>query len=168
MKKILYILSCVLFATVAHGQVEMKEVKDEAKEMKSKAPAQLEATDYRYVFKGDVDKTLAHPDCDDAQGGEREDCTVELILADIKKSLNYDASMSKPLEKDLDVEIGFSVNEFGNVKNIKVQYSGDVRLTQAIIQALYSIPRMSAAEKEGVAVPSSCQITYPYAAIFPQ
>lgn len=166
MKRSLIIALLCCSAGMMFGQEEIKVVKDDAKEMEAETVQELGAADFRYMFKGDHDQPLSHPECQDAPAGDREDCTVELILADIKKSVNYDPTMSKPLEKDMDVEISFNVNEFGNVKNIKVQYSGDVRLTQAIIQALYTMPRMSAAQKDGAAVPSSCQIIYPYAAIF--
>ena len=146
----------------------MRIIRDQPKEMEvEEEPREFTAADFRYIFKGDNDENLSHPLCSGSPQGDREDCTVEVLLSEIQKSLTYKPTEeNRPLEKDVSVEISFMVNEFGNIKNIKVQYSGDSRLKQAIIQALYSIPRMSPAMKDGAPAPSECMIIYPYDAIF--
>jgi hypothetical protein len=114
---------------------------------------------------GEHDVPPAHADCKTRKGQERLDCTNEHLLGVIRKHLG-------PPAFDLDewgdsiVAISFSLNQYGEVKNIRVEHKVDGGLAQPITVALYSASGFAPAMKDGAAVHSALQLNYRYADLF--
>lgn len=127
----------------------------------------ISTAEKKVEISGEFDLPFAHPECNLDDPVERKDCSTQQLIKDIRKNLTYDPSKGgKPVESDKAVDIRFSVNQFGNIKSIRVVYTGDKQISQSIIQALYSVPKMLPARKGGSAVPCAVDMSIPYESIF--
>ncbi len=141
---------------VKSGGMEMKAVDERPNSVIILSPASA---------KGDFDKLPHHPECEGKEGQESLDCTA----AQIRK-----LSAEKLGAPGLDMEqwgssavaINFTINQFGEVKDIRVDHSGDQELSKKLIVALYDLPKFDPATKEGKAVNSSMQVNYRYEELF--
>ncbi len=163
------LLPFLLCSAVLFGQDTVKVEVEESgsKQIRAVRSADFHSSESVLKVKGDFDTQFAHPDCSEPEGDEQEGCTTKALIEAIKNNLNYNPEEgNKPVEKDKAVDISFSINQYGNVKSIRVDYTGDPRISQSIIQALYAVPRMIPAHKDGKAVPSSCELSLPYETLF--
>lgn len=111
--------------------------------------------------KGDHDVPPLHPECSEQKGQDALDCTADRIKRLIREKLG---------EPKLDLEqwgssvvgLDISINQFGEVKDIKVDHSGDDQLSRQVIIALYDLPKFVPATKDGAAVNSGMVVNYRY------
>ncbi len=143
---------------VKSGAVEMKAVDERPAGVIILSPA---------MAKGDFDVAPAHPTCENSKGQERLDCTA----AEVKKIIR-----SKMKEPGLDlkqwgtsaVSIMFAVNQYGEVKDVRIDHSGDPELSRNVMVALYDLPRFVPARKGEGNVSANMQVNYRYEELFPQ
>lgn len=169
MKTVVAIFVLIALASGVTAQDTTKVVKSKPMQIKAIKASDFTSSESKVEVKGDYDMPFAHPACAELDGDERKGCTNNALIENIKANFNYDpAAAGKHVDADDAVEIKFSINQFGNVKSIHVVYTGDPRITQSIIQALYSVPRMLPAKKEGKSVPCSVSMSVPYDVLFTQ
>jgi hypothetical protein len=142
---------------VKSGAVEMKAVDERPAGVIILSPA---------MAKGDFDVAPSHPSCEKMKGQEQLDCTA----AEVKKVIR-----SKMKEPALDIKqwgtsavsIFFTINQYGEVKDVRVDHSGDAELSKHVMVALYDLPRFVPARKAETNVTSSMQVNYRYEELFP-
>jgi hypothetical protein len=159
-------------ATMAQQTPPPKVVKDEAKEMKleplpSAAPILDRPGEERmdWAFTGTFDVPPTHPNCKDLAGEPRKACTAEQVLAEIKARLKAVPPATLP-PASVRIVVNFDVDQFGLVKQIAVEYSGDKALANQIIVALYGLPKFLPATKDGARAPSHCTFDYAPSLLF--
>ena len=137
-------------------------VKSDAKEMKPSqggapvvAPAQDAMT---WEFTGAFDSAPAHTDCAAMVGDERNACTAQRVLQGIRSQGKVD-----PTAVALVVEVSFGVNEYGEVKDIKLHGIADEPFMRKAIVALYAMPKFAYATKADVRIGSHCLFRIPAA-----
>lgn len=113
---------------------------------------------------GDIDVAPAPPACNDTEGQDRSSCIHKEVLAAIRKGMDASADRSGPHSHP--VMITFVINQFGEMKDIRVEHTGSTELPKKVIVALYALPKFSPARKDGKAVGSTVKITYPYESLF--
>jgi hypothetical protein len=64
------------------------------------------------------------------------------------------------------VSISFAINQFGDMKDIRVEHTGSSDLPKKVIVALYALPKFIPAKMDGASVATTVSITYPYDALF--
>ena len=137
--------------------VEMKAIKAEPASAMAVAPPS--AT-------GEFDTPPSHPDCAKAEGQACLDRTSSLILTKLKSSMGA-PSQDLATHGDQVVSISFGINQFGDMKDIRVQEQvGDKDLYQKIMVALYDLPKFTPAIKNGAATGATMHINYSYADLF--
>ena len=150
-------------------------VKDPPKEMKA-APADsakaalptmsredMEQMEFQYI--GAFTEAPAHPTCKDATGDQRKSCTAQQVLNEIRSRLEADPPATPP-PATARVKVGFDVNQFGDVKGITVNYAGNDKMSEAVIAALYGLPKFLPATNNGVRAGSHCSFSYAPALLF--
>ncbi|MBK6946168.1 MAG: hypothetical protein IPH21_16100 [Flavobacteriales bacterium] len=137
--------------------VEMQAIKAEpAPDMVIAAPS---AT-------GEFDTPPSHPDCAKAEGQACLDRTSSLILTKLKTSMGV-PSQDLATHGNKVVSISFGINQFGDMKDIRVQEQvGDKDLYQKIMVALYDLPKFTPAMKDGATTGATMHINYTYADLF--
>lgn len=141
---------------VRSGSMEMKAVDERPNSVIILSPA---------TAAGDMDKVPYHPDCEGKVGQESLDCSAAEIRQLIAEKLG-DPALEMEQWGSSAVGIGFTINQFGEVKDIRVDHSGDQELSKKVIIALYDLPKFIPASKEGKAVNSSMQVNYRYEDLF--
>jgi len=149
-----------------------KVVKDAPKEMKA-APLSSAAPiierpgeeSMAWSFTGDHDVPPAHPGCKDLTGDGRGSCTAHQVLAEIKARVKTVPPANKPPGGER-ITVDFDVNQFGDVKQIAVDYGGDNVLANQIIVALYALPKFAPATKAGARSTGHCRFEYAPALLF--
>ncbi len=114
---------------------------------------------------GDFDAVPAHPECTGKKGQESLDCTAALVQALIVEKLEAPTLDMEQWGSSV-VGIRFTINQFGEVKDIRVDHSGDRELSQQVILALYDLPKFNAAAKDGQAVNSTMEVNFRYEDLF--
>jgi len=115
---------------------------------------------------GDFDTPPSHPDCAKAEGQACLDRTSALVLIKIKESMGA-PSQDLAIHGNDVVSISFGINQFGDMKDIRVQeLVGDKELYQKIMVALYDLPKFTPAMKDESAVGATMHINYRYADLF--
>jgi hypothetical protein len=114
--------------------------------------------------KGDYDVAPAPPACTELAGEARLNCVSSEVLAAIRKGMDQDAQAAGPHSHP--VLISFVINQFGDMKDIRVEHTGSSDLPKKVIVALYALPKFVPAKKNGASVGTTLNITYPYAALF--
>ena len=141
---------------VKSGGMEMKAVDERPNSVIILSPA---------AAKGDFDKLPFHPECEGKIDQESLDCSATQIRKLIGEKLG-EPSLDLEQWGSSAVGINFTINQFGEVKDIHVDHSGDQDLSKKVIIALYDLPKFNAATKEGKAVNSSMQVNYRYEDLF--
>jgi hypothetical protein len=114
---------------------------------------------------GDFDVPPAHPECAGEEGQDRLECTSDQIFALVKEKVG-EPTLDMGEWGTSPVNINFSINQFGEVKDIRVEHSNDTGLQRKVIIALYELPKFNAATKGGKPVTSSMQVNYTYEELF--
>jgi len=144
-----------------------KIVKSEGIEMQAIAP--VPAKDMALAppsAVGDFDSPPSHPDCAKAEGQACLDRTSALVLSKLQESMGTPAQDLDIHGNDV-VSISFGINQFGDMKDIRVQeLVGDKDLYQKIMVALYDLPKFTPAMKDGSSVGATMHISYKYADLF--
>lgn len=113
---------------------------------------------------GDHDTAPAPEACAGKSGELRNDCMYQQVLATIRSEMGTqdpnDGAVAYP------VAISFVVNQFGDLKNIRVDHTGSTDLSNKVVTALYDMPKFAPATKAGANVGSTVTITYPYQSLF--
>ena len=113
---------------------------------------------------GDHDIAPAPLSCADKTGEFRNDCMYHQVLAAIRSKMGAqdpnDGAVAYP------VAISFVVNQFGDLKSIRVDHTGSAELPNKVVMALYDMPTFAPATKAGTNVGSTVTITYPYQSLF--
>ncbi len=141
-------------------KTEAKEIKPEAGAAPAIAPVHDEMT---WEFTGAFDVGPAHPDCAASVGAERDRCTAQHVL----KGLQSQGPI-KPGSVAMMVDISFTVNEYGEVKDIGIQGIVDQPTMQKAIVALYAMPRFAYATKGGARCAARCVFHIPAEVIIGQ
>ncbi len=110
-----------------------------------------------------------HPACAKGKPGQNagsraEDavkCTAEEVLKQIRSKLKAEA----PAYMDV-VVVDFDIDEYGDVKTIRANCASEPELGQAVIVALYGLPKFIPAKRDAARVPSHCTFQYPVADLF--
>jgi len=146
-----------------------KVVKGEAKELpaaETAPPAPPPAPEPTALAVGDFDTPPAPPACAEFAGQERLDCVSEKVLAEVRSKVGK-AGLDMKSWGHTPVSITFLVNQFGDMKDIRVEHFGDNELPKKVIVALYGLPKFTPANKGGANVSATIQLTYSYAQLFP-
>lgn len=115
---------------------------------------------------GEFDTPPSHPDRGKAEGQACLDRTSALILAKLKESMGTPSQDLATHGNDV-VSISFGINQFGDMKDIRVQeLVGDKNLYQKIMVALYDLPKFTPAMKDGAAAGATMRVNYRYADLF--
>jgi len=163
----------------AHAQQDAGKVhrivKDPPKELQA-TPAQpekpavpslskdeMEQMEFQYV--GAFTECPAHPACAEATGEQRKACTAQQVLNEIRAHLDAEPPTNLA-SSNARVKVGFDVNQFGDVKGITVNYAGNDRMSEAVVAALYNLPKFLPATNNGVRAGSHCSFSYAPAALF--
>ena len=167
----LILLLSVQFVT-AQETAPTKVQKSEAKELKvqpmsSAAPMLDRPGDERmsWNYTGDFDVPPSHPSCQELSGDPRKACNAQQVLTEIRSRLKAVPPTTKPVES-VRIKVDFDVNQFGDVKQINVDYAGDKRLANQIIVALYGLPKFLPATKEGARAMGHCSFEYAPSLLF--
>jgi hypothetical protein len=165
MKRTLILASAFACCTILRAQQPTnppRVVKSDAKEIKlgeggkpAVAPAQNAMT---WEITGAFDIAPAHPECAAAIGDDRDACTAEQVL----KSLQSQGSI-KSEAVAMVVDVSFTVNEYGEVKDIRIQGIADQAFMQKVIVALYAMPRFAYATKGDARSSARCLYHVPAA-----
>lgn len=118
-----------------------------------------------WQFMGAYTEPPAHPSCAAQKGEERKSCTALQVLNEIRSRLEA-TPPAKPPPPYARVRVGFDVDRFGDVKQITVNYGGDDTMSEAVITALYGLPKFEAASKDATKVASHCSFSYAPALLF--
>lgn len=116
------------------------------------------------TIQGDHDTPPAPQACKGKSGQVVLDCLSREVLAAIRAKmdpLDATSSVSPAL-----VVVTFVINQFGDMKDIRVEYNGTSDLSKKVIVALYTLPKFAPATKDGSNVGTSVKVTYPYKALF--
>ncbi|MEO8590506.1 MAG: hypothetical protein ABI432_14110 [Flavobacteriales bacterium] len=170
MARLLHVLFLAGSACAVFGQettpTSVKVVKSDAMEMKSGDPAPTpSAGGATAVALGDFTSAPAVKGCGDLKEQPRLDCSAEKVLAAIRGQVGAPALDMKAFGAS-PVTVTFVVNQFGDVKDIRVEHPGDVALNKAVTLALYGLPRLVPASKGTADVIASLQFKYPYSELF--
>lgn len=123
----------------------------------------MEQMEFQYI--GTFTEGPAHPACAEATGDERKACTAHQVLAEIRSHLEAEPPASLPPAASR-VKVGFDVNQFGDVKAITVNYAGNDQMSEAVVAALYHLPKFLPATNNGVRAGSHCSFSYAPALLF--
>jgi hypothetical protein len=116
------------------------------------------------VVSGDHDVAPAPATCVEKQGQPRLNCLSNEVLAAIRAKMDpADAGKSYP---SATVVVTFVINQFGDMKDIRVEHQGTADLSKKVIVALYALPKFTPATKGGSNVGSTVKVTYAYEALF--
>ena len=125
----------------------------------------LEATDTtRSVITGDFDQAPAFASTQKLSGQERIDATAAAVLDAVRKRMP--APQAEEV-RSITVSIHFTVDQYGDVKDIRVQHQGEPKLMNTVTVALYAL-RFIPATKDGTATRVQWSITCPREALDPQ
>jgi hypothetical protein len=113
---------------------------------------------------GAFDVAPAPPACAESEGQARLNCISDEVLAATRKGSDPSADRSGP--HSYPVLITFVINQYGEMKDIRVEHTGASELPKKVIVALYALPKFIAARKDGKAVGATVSITYPFEALF--
>lgn len=167
----LMLLLSVQFVT-AQETAPPKVQKSEAKEMtvqpmSSAAPKLDRPGDERmsWNYAGDFDVPPSHPACQELGGDPRKACNALQVLTEIRSRLKAVPPTTKPVGSAR-IKVDFDVNQFGDVKQINVDYAGDKGLANQIIVALYGLPKFLPATKEGARAMGHCSFEYAPSLLF--
>lgn len=176
MRTLLSLFALLLMVT-AHAQEGGKVhriVKDPPKEMKPATDTTGKVIDVmskedmkrmEFNYTGAFTEAPAHPECKDATGDQRKACTAQQVLGTIRANLKATPPATPPPDYAR-VRVSFDVNQFGDVKAVAVNYGGDDTMSQAIIAALYNLPKFVPATNNGVRASSHCSFSYAPALLF--
>jgi hypothetical protein len=122
-----------------------------------------------HMITGAFSVPSAHPACAKSPpkskaGSSAEDmvkCTAEEVLKQIRSKLKAEA----PAYLDM-VVVDFDIDQYGDVKSIRANCSSEPELGQAVIVALYGMPKFIPAKKDAARVASHCTFQYPVADLF--
>ena len=149
-------------------------VKDEPKEMKPVVDStgkvidvldKQEMKQMEFQYTGAFTEAPGHPSCKDAVGEERKACTAKQVLNEIRARLQATPPAVPPPDYAR-VRVSFDVNQFGDVKGITVNYGGDDNMSEAVITALYGLPKFLPATNNGLRAASHCSFSYAPALLF--
>lgn len=168
-------LSILPFCSIAQdgGKVH-RVVKDPPKELKPATDTTGKVIDVmskedmkqmEFQYTGTFTEPPAHPECKDAVGEARKACTAQQVLKEIRTRLNAAPPAVMP-PAYARVRVGFDVDQYGTVKSVTVNYGGDDTMSEAVIQALYGLPRFIPAMNNGVRAGSHCSFSYAPALLF--
>ena len=115
------------------------------------------------VVSGDFDTPSGHPECDAREGTDRERCTAEVILREVKARIPEAPAGWESYE---DMGIRFDVNAFGNITGIVVESMEDQVIHQAVVTTLYALPKFIPARKDGKGMGSRYELRYPMRLVF--
>ncbi|MBP6575215.1 MAG: hypothetical protein KA230_12250 [Flavobacteriales bacterium] len=134
---------------------EPKEIKLEEGGTPAVAPVQNAVI---WEITGGFDVGPAHPECATAVGTDRDDCTANRVLKGLQSqgTINPDAVA-------MVVDVSFTVNEYGEVKDIRIQGIADQAFMQKVIVALYAMPRFVYATKGDARSSARCLFHVPAA-----
>ncbi|MCB0787340.1 MAG: hypothetical protein KDC02_24380 [Flavobacteriales bacterium] len=138
-------LICLSITSYMHAQV---------------TPAQPQPT---VVVSGDFDSPSGHPECEGEEGAERERCTAEVVLREVKARIPEAPAGWESYE---DMGIRFDVNAFGNITGIVVESMEDQVIHQAVVTTLYALPKFIPARKDGKGMGSRYELRYPMRLVF--
>jgi len=170
--KMMYRSLSILFGlTIAVGlfaqETPTNIIKSEPKEMTNLAPNESVidgSAKVGVVIVGDHDIAPTAESCVGKDGDVRSDCMYHQVLAAIRAKMGNqdpnDGAVAYP------VAISFVVNQFGDLKNIRVDHTGSADLSNKVITALYDLPKFAPATKAGTSVGSTVTLTYPYQSLF--
>ncbi|MCB0770531.1 MAG: hypothetical protein KDC00_09010 [Flavobacteriales bacterium] len=116
------------------------------------------------LVSGSYDIAPAPPSCADTEGDGRLNCLSTEVLAAVRKRMDQGAQASGPHARP--VSISFAIDQFGDMKDIRVEHTGSSELPKKVIVALYALPKFIPAKKDGASVGTTVSISYPYEALF--
>lgn len=164
-----FAIASFLLATtpIVAQEAPVKIEKSEPKGMTNLAPNELVLDGIPTMgvtIVGDPDVAPTAEACSDRSGEQRNDCMYLQVLEAIRTKMGAkdpnDGSAAYP------VEINFAVNQFGDIKSVRVVHTGPDELSNKVTTALYGMPKFTPAVKAGANVGSSVTITYPYETLF--
>lgn len=113
---------------------------------------------------GAPDVAPAPSACAEKKGQARLDCLSREVLGAIRAKLDPSEAGSGP--HSYPVIITFVVNQFGDMKDIRVEHTSGSDLPKKVIVALYAMPKFVPAMKGGATIGTSVKLTYPFEALF--
>lgn len=114
------------------------------------------------MISGDFTESSAHPKCTTTKAvAERTKCTADEVLAHLREHLK-----AAPHKEAQVVSVDFDVDEYGEVKAVRADAAGDPALGQALIAALYGMPKFVPAQKANARAAAHCTFQYPVADLF--
>jgi hypothetical protein len=164
---ILFILLCsAMFQIRAQEEKPVTVVKPGTTEMKAadERPAGVIILSPATAT-GDFDVPPAHPECVEMEGQEMLDCTSKKILELVKQKTET-PMLDMEQWGTSHVSINFSIDQFGGVKDTRVEHSTDKDLHKKVILGMYELPNFQPATKDGKSTGSSMQVNYRYEELF--
>jgi hypothetical protein len=116
------------------------------------------------VVTGTFDEAPALPGTQKLAGQQRIDATAAAVLEAVRKRMPSTAADEM---RSITVSIHFTVDQYGDVKDIRVQHQGEPKLMNTVSVALYEL-RFIPATKDGAATRVQWSITCPREALDPR
>ena len=157
------LFSCVLLcslALVSDASAATTRPLDRA----SAGPVETSGDTTRSVVTGTFDEAPALPSTQKLAGQQRIDATAAAVLEAVRKRMPSTAADEM---RSITVSIHFTVDQYGDVKDIRVQHQGEPKLMNTVSVALYEL-RFIPATKDGVATRVQWSITCPREALDPR
>jgi hypothetical protein len=156
------VITCIATLATAQGEKPTTVVKSGSLQMKAADEKPINVLILApATAKGDFDVPPAHPECAEREGQESLDCTSVHIQRSIARQLG-EPSLNMEQWGSSVVGVTFNINQYGELKDVRVDHSGDGTLSQQVMLALYDLPKFEAATKDGNTVHSSMQVNYRY------
>lgn len=161
MIRALHLLLClsITIHAVAQEPDPPAMIKSEAVELKAASTAAPGIT-----ATGDFDAPPSHPECSAKKDGAL-DCTAGLVLKGIRAHM-VAPTMDLKTYGEYPVTVTFVVNQFGDMKDVRVDHSADADLAKRIVVAMYDMPKFEPAHKADAATGSTVEVVYHYADLF--
>ncbi len=116
-------------------------------------------------FTGTFTEAAAHPLCAQLAGDERKSCTAMQVLNEIRSRLEATPPAAPPPDYAR-VRVSFDVDRYGEVRSITVNYGGDDAMSQAVVTALYALPKFAPAVHDGTKTACHCSFSYAPSLLF--
>jgi len=113
---------------------------------------------------GTFDEAPALPTTKQLAGQERIDATSDAVLNAVRERM---PAIPADENRSITISIHFTVDQYGDVKDIRVQHQGEPKLMNTVSVALYEL-RFMPATKDGAATRVQWSITCPREAIDPR
>lgn len=114
------------------------------------------------MISGDFTESSAHPKCTTTKAtAQRTKCTADEVLAHLREHLK-----AAPHQEAQVVSVDFDVDEYGEVKSVRADAAGDPALGQALIAALFGMPKFEPAKKGATRTASHGHFSYPIEDLF--